>query len=156
MRRFVAILFAVAIAGSAAAQDETEAPADDTQEQLAGMQSQIDALARLPAEEAEARRSRAQAFVEAYNQLADAQRSLEVGDSDVTSDLETVQAQIEGIATSGDLGQAPEEIRWTRASVISLDRALDELGRGDTFGARQELTLAALQLERARAVALAG
>lgn len=137
--------------GQAAQSSDTQ-----TAEQLADVQSQVDALAALPAEEAAARRARARSYVEATSQLAELQDALTYGQSDIAAALEDVQAQLDDLAGGDQLGQTPEETRWTRASVDALSVALDELGQRDLFVTRQYLTIAALQLARARHVALGG
>ena len=160
MRFFAPLLLALSLALPAYAQEdatETQAtPTDQTAEKLAGLQSQVDALAQLPADEAQARRDRANAFTEVVGQLADIQSALAYGQSDVTASIEDVQDQLTELAGAGDLGETPEETRWIRASVTAMDRALDDVGREDLFSARNQLTRAALHLAQARAIALGG
>jgi uncharacterized phage infection (PIP) family protein YhgE len=147
----IAGLLAFAVAPAARAQDAEPAP-----EQVANLQSQLDALAALPAEEAQAREERARAFTEAVGQLAQIQDALTAGQSDVTAALEDVQDQLANAVETSSLGRTPEETQWVRAGIDAVNVAVDEIGREDLFSARQQLTLAGLHVMRARAIALGG
>lgn len=140
-------------AGDAFAQAETssaDGQGADLEQRVQQLEDRVSALEGQPEQDRAASAARAQAFSGALERVGAIQSALQLGQSDVAAALEQLRAAVQSEEPATEVERV-----HARAASGALDAALDAVGRDDLFNARGALDVAALELSRARDLALA-
>lgn len=133
---------------------ENQIYAQQLEQQIFALQSQLEALQAREAEDEAARQARIAALNDATDLLSEAQAVLMTGDAGVTGQLTNARAEIEEALTLVDIGTGEMESRWMQEAIAAIDTAVVALNNLDLFNARVALGMATVYAGNARTAAM--
>lgn len=157
------LLAAPALAGAQDAMDAGEAAqqqvaelSQQTAERVSELEARVDALEGAPAARVEARNTRAARAREIMDRLVALERTLALGQQDISASLEEAHAALQALSDDAAAQGSRTEALRAGEALQAVTYALEALGREDLFQARSGLSHAVLSLGVARDLATAG
>jgi TolA-binding protein len=137
-------------------QREVAEVSTQTAQRISDLEARVEALEAQPGARDEARNARSARSKEIIERLVVLERTLALGQQDVSASLKDAQAAVSALSDSAAAEGSRTEAMRASEALQAVDYALEAVGREDLYQARSALTRAVHALAVARDLATAG